>query len=66
MSRIQPIFVSLKDAGHILGISTWSARELCEKGLVESRYHGRRRLVSVESLRKYAETLPASPVEESA
>lgn len=65
MSEIQPIFVSLKQAGQMLGISTWSARKLCEDGLVESRYHGTRRLVSVASLAAFAETLPTKRPDEA-
>ena len=57
---LEPIFVSVKDAAAALGLSTWQMYQLLddEARPVDSRYQGRRRLVSVESLRKYADTLP--------
>lgn len=55
---IEPILVSVKQAADALGISTWSCYQLCDEGLIEARYHGRRRLVVVESLRQYAAGLP--------
>ena len=58
---VGPIFVSVKQAAVALGISTWSCYQLLNENRIDSRYHGRRRLVSVESLREYAESLPASP-----
>lgn len=52
------IFVSVKQAAHMLGISPWTCYQLLDDGEIESRYQGRRRLVSVESVRAYAEALP--------
>lgn len=68
---LTPIFVSVKQAAQMLGISTWSCYQLLDANekrpaQIESRYHGRRRLVSVESLRKYADSLPTEPQDESA
>lgn len=54
-----PIFISVKQAAEMLAISPWSAYQLLESGQIESRYMGRRRLVSVASIHKYAEGLPA-------
>lgn len=58
---ITPIFISVKQAAHMLGISPWSCYQLLDSQAIESRYHGRRRLVSVESLRSYAASLPQFP-----
>ncbi len=58
---VSPITVSVKDAAQMLGISPWSMYKLLDDGAVESRYHGRRRLVPVKSLAAYAETLPTTP-----
>lgn len=58
-----PIFISVKQAADMLAISPWSTYELLNSGEIESRYHGRRRLVLVESLRKYAASLPTYPAE---
>ena len=59
---LDPIFVSVKEAARALGISPWSCYQLLDSQQIESRYHGRRRLVDVKSLRKYAASLPTFPV----
>lgn len=61
MPQIQPIFVSVKEAAQVLGLTPWSVYQLCDQQKIESRYHGRRRLVLVESLREYADSLPDVP-----
>jgi len=58
---IAPIFISVKQAAQALSISPWSCYQLLDAKAIESHYHGRRRLVSVESLRKYAASLPTYP-----
>jgi hypothetical protein len=57
---IEPIFISVKEAAKALGISLWAAYQLLddEARPIDSRYKGSRRLVSVKSLREYAENLP--------
>jgi excisionase family DNA binding protein len=57
----EPIFVSVKQAAQMLGISPWTCYQLLDSDKIDSRYHGRRRLVSVESLRQYAKGLPKYP-----
>lgn len=61
MAQVAPIFTSVKEAAHMLGLTPWTVYQLLDKQLIESRYHGRRRLVVVESLREYAESLPSEP-----
>lgn len=61
MSEIAPIFVSVKEAANMLGLTTWSVYQLLDRQAIESRYHGRRRLVVVDSLRDYAANLPTAP-----
>ncbi|HET6917334.1 MAG TPA: helix-turn-helix domain-containing protein [Acidimicrobiales bacterium] len=56
---IDPIFTSVKSAARALGLSPWVVYQLLDAGEIEGRYHGRRRLVVVESLREYARKLPA-------
>lgn len=56
-----PIFVSVKQASQILGISPWSCYKLLDEQQIESRYMGRRRLVVVESMQAYAKRLPNLP-----
>lgn len=55
---IEPIFISVKQAAEALGINAAKMYDLCNKGLVDARYQDGRRLVSVKSLREYAESLP--------
>lgn len=55
---IDPIFVSVKEAARLLGISTWSAYQLCYEEKLECRFRGRRRMVVVQSLYDYADNLP--------
>ena len=56
-----PIFISVKQAAQMLGISSWTCYQLLDQQAIESRYQGRRRLVDVESLKKYAKGLPKHP-----
>lgn len=58
IEAVGPIFVSVKKAAQMLSITTWSVYKLLDEGAIDSRYHGKRRLVSVESLRWYAANLP--------
>lgn len=58
MPELDPIYVSVKEAARILGVSTWLMYQRLDQQVIESRYEGRKRLVVVESLRKYAAGLP--------
>ena len=55
---LDPIFVSVKDAAAMLGVSRWVVYQRLDAGLIESRYEGKLRLVSLASLRAYADSLP--------
>lgn len=57
-AEVAPIFVSVTQAAAMLSLSRWSVDKLCKAGTIESRWHGNRRLVDVESIRVYAESLP--------
>jgi hypothetical protein len=60
-SGIEPIYISVKEAAKALGgISQFVCYGLLNSGAIDSRYQGRRRLVSVSSLRAYAESLPTT------
>jgi excisionase family DNA binding protein len=66
MDQVDPIYVSVKEAARILGLSTWSLYKKLDDQAIESRYDGRKRLVVVASLREYAAALPATaPVVEA-
>lgn len=66
MPDLDPIYVSVKEAARILGLSTWSLYQKLDKQVIESRYDGRKRLVSVASLREYAAALPMTAPEADA
>jgi excisionase family DNA binding protein len=55
---IPPIFVSVQEAADALNITRGEMYKLTRAGAIASSYHGRRRLVSVDSLRAYADALP--------
>lgn len=52
------IFVSVKEAAHMLGLSRNQTYTLLDRQLIESRYFGKRRLVLLSSLRAFADALP--------
>lgn len=54
----EPIFVSVNEAARLLSLTPWSVYKLCDNGQLDTRYHGRRRLVLLASLRAYADGLP--------
>jgi hypothetical protein len=58
VSNHDPIFVSALDAGRMLGITRAEVYALCDAQQIESRYHGKRRLVVLASLRQFADSLP--------
>lgn len=58
MADIAPIFVSVKEAARMLSLTPWSVYQLLDAGEIESRYHGKRRLVVMTSLEAYAANLP--------
>jgi len=63
---LDPIYVSVKEAARLLGLSTWSMYQKLDKQVIESRYDGRKRLVLVSSLREYAASLPSTAPETEA
>lgn len=60
-SPIEPIFISVKQAAEALSLTPWTVYRLLDDQKIASRYEGRRRLVSVKSLREYADSLPIYP-----
>lgn len=56
-----PKFLTVQEAAARLGggYSPWVINKLCRDGLIESRWHNRRRLVVTTSLDEYADSLPA-------
>lgn len=60
MNHVDTIYVSVKEAARILGLSPWSVYQRLDQQIIESRYDGRKRLVLVSSLREYAANLPTT------
>lgn len=60
MTTSDPKYAAVKDAGLMYGLSTWEVHNLCEVGEVDSHFHGRTRLVSLESLDRYIDGLPTT------
>jgi excisionase family DNA binding protein len=58
VSQIQPIFVSVKEAAQMLSLTPWSVYKLLDEQKIRSQYAGRKRLVRVDSLNEYADSLP--------
>jgi excisionase family DNA binding protein len=54
----EPLFISVKEAAMVLGISRNYMYSLLDMGLIESRYMGRRRLVLLSSLHDFVASLP--------
>lgn len=68
-----PIFVSVKEAARMLGLSEWSVYQLLDtadedsgRPLIASQYQGRRRLVRYTSLVAYADELPTTSPDSAA
>lgn len=61
VADLEPIAVSIADAAKALGISNWNCYQLCDQGVLEARYIGRRRLVSYASLQAYFASRPTVP-----
>jgi excisionase family DNA binding protein len=62
MPDLDPIYVSVKEAARMLGLSTWAIYQKLDAQAIESRYDGRKRLVALASLREYAAALPSVAV----
>lgn len=61
MSAPDPIFISVKEAARLLNLTTWTIYKLLDEQAIASQYQGRRRLVRLESVRSYADSLPEYP-----
>lgn len=51
---MRPIFLSIKDAAQVLGVSPWSIRRLLDDKTIAETWIGGRRLVVLRSLEEYA------------
>ena len=62
-THIEPIFVSVAAAAAALSLNRATVYKLLDAQVIASHYQGRRRLVSVPSLREYAANLPTVPTD---
>jgi excisionase family DNA binding protein len=53
------IFVTPLEASQTLAISRSQVYDLLNRGVIDSRFFGRRRLVVLDSLREFADNLPS-------
>jgi excisionase family DNA binding protein len=54
----EPVMVSAADAARLLGLSRSQVYALLDRGALESRYVGARRLIPMASLRAFVDRLP--------
>jgi excisionase family DNA binding protein len=66
MPEPDPIYVSVKEAARILGVSTWLMYQRLDGQHIDSVYEGRKRLVDFQSLKAYAASLPSTPPQSEA
>ncbi|WP_459982639.1 hypothetical protein [Nocardioides sp. AN3] len=59
-TNLEPIFISAKETARLLGITQWSVYKILDNLEIESRYYGKRRLVVLESVRRFAASLPTT------
>lgn len=57
MSDEQELLIPVKEAAKRLSLTPWSTYKLCDDGVLEAVYQGRRRYVVVASLREYVNGL---------
>jgi excisionase family DNA binding protein len=55
-----PVFASIEEAAKLLCVSKWLVREKIAIGELEAKKAGRRTLVTMVSILRYAENLPAA------
>jgi hypothetical protein len=54
------LFLSIRDAAVTLALSQWAIKDLLRRDVLKGRKHGRRTLVTVSSIRAYADGLPSA------
>lgn len=59
---LEPRFVSVADMARILGIGRTACYDVLDRGLVPSKYHGKRRLIPLDAVHAYADSLPSERV----
>jgi excisionase family DNA binding protein len=57
-----PLTVSLKEAGRLLGVNRTRIYRLIADGLIDARKIGRRTLITMKSIRDYASALPKAQI----
>jgi len=57
---LEPIFLSIKRVSEIMGEGEWRTKELLALGAYEAKKSGRRTLITFESVKRRAASLPAA------
>lgn len=61
---LDPLLITVAEMARLLGIGRTEAYVIINRGLVDARYQGRRRLVLLDSVREYAASLPTERIED--
>ena len=59
LDKADVVFVSVPEAARLLGVSPRHLHDVLNRGEIDSRYSGSRRLVRLASLRAFIDGLPA-------
>jgi excisionase family DNA binding protein len=54
---VEPLLISVKKAGEMLGLKPWTVRSLCASGELKAGKPGKEWLISPASVRDYAERI---------
>lgn len=66
--ELEPVNVSVSTAARLIGVTPWSVYQLLNDPdcPLESGYFGKRRLITLESVRRFAKNLPKTRPEATA
>lgn len=53
----EPLLISVKEAGRMLGLKPWTVRGLCASGELRAGKPGKEWLIAPDSVREYAERI---------
>lgn len=56
-AELEPILISVKEAARLLNLTDWSVYQMCDSGELASGKKGKRRMVSMASVKEYADQI---------
>jgi hypothetical protein len=57
---IEPVLVTIQAAARMIGNSQWTVRDKIKRGVLDAKKDGKRVLVTVTSIRRHVDGLPAA------